>query len=80
MQYGLCHDMLVSGNRQGLDLLKIRAKVLRKVSSNRTFEFSKLEIIMNSAILTFKIQQKCLNTKFMFSHSWLHQSEYLGRV
>ena len=37
-------------------------------------------MIMDSAILAFKIQQKYLNTNFMFSHSWLDQSEYLGSV
>jgi hypothetical protein len=34
MRYGLCHAMFVSWDRQGLDLLRIKVKVLRDVSSN----------------------------------------------
>ena len=56
------------------------AKALKVVSSNGTFEFPKSKMIMDNVMLTFKFQQKCLNTNFMFLHSWLHQSEYLGSV
>jgi len=80
MKYGLGHGAIISWIRQGLDPLKITAKALKVVSSNWTFEFPKSEMIIDNVMLTFKFQQKCLNTNFMFSHSWLHQSEYLGRV
>ena len=64
MKYGLGHGMLVEINNV-LELLKIQSKVLGEVSTNRTWNSCKSEMIIDNAILSFKFLPKCLNTSFM---------------